>query len=618
MSESRRARASWRLPPAAVWLVLVLIGVGVLTSFLAFQEPAGVRSVRTAECGQVDARGRVVVPARTVALPYAVPWAERQASQKLVCEFTVDMLAAAGGETALYIPSFVDSVAVEVNGQAAFLAERYRMRNLRLATLPAFAPLSNGILREGANRFQLTLSALPARSASLDRLFIGDAQALRTHFHARWFMVAVLPTLALGGAIAFAVVFGVIWVALREREFGWLSATLGLGVLQGSTLIPDFGIGPSDRPIWSMFGFWEVAAALMFCRAVAGLPASRRDLWWALPPALLTLFFVSGLGGGPLHRIGMVLSMAMVFVYMVLALGVLARAAWRGSQDAGIVLLGKAMVFIFIIHDISIILQQNPELIFLTRAVYSSFLLAVAMWMTLRFVRAMREVDNTAETLRERVAATQDELRQTYEELRLRREAEAVDRERARLMRDLHDGLGGELASMLALADSPDPHPQEIASHARAALADMRLIISSLEDYGGDLTLALGTWRERAGPQVKAAGLELVWAVRDVPSLVRLGPAQTLDILRIVQEAVTNVIKHAHATRATIETFEAEEGIGLSICDNGTGGEPQTSGNGLGNMQMRARRLNAKLTISRDNWGTCVRLVLPRELASGP
>src|SRR5690606_30067190 len=134
----------------------------------------------------------------------------------------------------------------------------------------------------------LTLSARHAHSPSLDRLFIGSAQALRPHFHARWFTVAVLPTLVVGGALAFAMVFGVIWVARpAEREFGWLAVTLALGALKGTALIPDFGIAPDGRPIWNLLVLWEVAAALMFCRAVANVPATRRDVWWGALPLVL-------------------------------------------------------------------------------------------------------------------------------------------------------------------------------------------------------------------------------------------------------------------------------------------------------------------------------------------
>src|SRR5690606_33606667 len=136
----------------------------------------------------------------------------------------------------------------------------------------------------------------------------------------------------------------------------------------------------------------------------------------------------------------------------------------------------------------------------------------------------------------------------------------------------------------------------------------------SLEDYGGDLPLALGTWRERAGPQLRTAGLELIWQVRDVPALSGMGPAHVLDVLRIVQEAVTNAIKHANARRLWITTTHAREGIHLSICDDGPGFEPRGPGNGIANMHRRAARLGANLSVERRDGRTCVTLELPWRL----
>src|SRR3546814_10396502 len=164
-------------------------------------------------------------------------------------------------------------------------------------------------------------------------------------------------------------------------------------------------------------------------------------------------------------------------------------------------------------------------------------------------------------------------------------------------MRDRHAGIGGELAAMLALAYAPAPRTQEIARHARAALTDMRLIIGSLEDYGGDLSLALVAWRERAEPQLRAAGLRLVWSVDDVPPLEKFGPAQVLDVLRVVQEAVTNVIKHAGASYVRIETSADADRIAVAICDKGADFSPGSGGSGLANMRMRADRLAGRLTM---------------------
>lgn len=599
----------------AAWLVLALAGLSLLAWRLAVQLPPENLEVQAVRCELFSSAGILVANDAALAPPYRLERPESGLRYTLSCRFSLLLRADEIRGRVLYVPSFIDKLLVAVNGERVAQSELYLMRNLHLETTPAFVALPHDVLREGVNEFQVTVSASRGRHVRLDRIYVGEASALRPYFHARWFITAVLPTLVVGAQIAFSIIFFVLWAARpRDREFGWLAVALVLGVLRGSVLIPDFGLDLSGRPMWNIAVFWEVAAVLMFCRAVSGRRESRWSWCWAVWPLLLTLYFFFG-KPAIIQEPFIMASVVMVTAYMALSLWVLGRAAIRGNQSALIVLLGMTMLSLFAGRDVAYILGPEPDGVFLTRAVYSGFLVAVATLMTLRFVRAMRELDNTAVTLRERVAQTQAELSKTYEELRMRRETEAVNRERVRIMRDLHDGLGGELASMLALADAPQPRQREIALHARAALADMRLIISSLEDYGGDLTLALGSWRERAGPQLRAAGLTLLWEIRDVPSLDWLGPAQTLDVLRIVQEATTNVIKHAQASRVTIATLATEQGVSLTICDDGQGGVPQAGGNGIGNMQARAARLNATLRIMpAPGGGTCVQLLLPHRV----
>jgi len=598
----------------AAWLVLVLIGLSFFAWRLAVQLPPEHLEIQDMHCVLHSGAGMSMPQDEEVAPPYRLSDVETGQRYALSCRFSLPIDAQQQRSKALYVPSFIDKLQVKVNGERVALTELHLMRNLHLETTPAFVSLSPDILRGGNNEFHLTVSASRGRHVRLDRIYFGDVTQLRPYFHARWFITAVLPTLVVGGQLAFGIIFFVLWAARpKDKEFGWLAVALMLGVLRGSVLIPDFGLDMSDRPMWNIVVLWEVAAVLMFCRAVAGLKSSRWSWAWAILPLLLSLYFFFGKPAIIREPFTMG-SIIMVVAYMARCLWVLGRAAMRGNQSALIVLMGMTMLSLFACRDVAYILGPEPDGVFLTRAVYSGFLVAVATLMTLRFVRAMSKLDNTAVTLRERVAQTQAELSKTYDELRVRRETEAVNRERVRIMRDLHDGLGGELATMLALADAPQPRQREIAVHARAALADMRLIISSLEDYGGDLTLALGSWRERAEPQLRAAGLALSWQIHDVPSLAWLGPAQTLDVLRIVQEATTNVIKHAGASCVTISTGETDEGVTLTISDDGQAAEPQAGGNGIGNMKARAQRLNAVLRIlPNPGNGTCVQLVLPKD-----
>lgn len=586
----------------------------MLTASIAFEEPDYSLSIDSAECRFIDPVSRQVTSETHLYFPFTERPKRGKPARTVRCAFDLDLTEDEIRNVALLIPSYSDAVSIAVNGQMLGASELHMMRNLRVSTLPAFVPSLDGALVTGRNQFEVRVSALPGHALALDRIFIGDPEELRAYYHAKWLLSAIIPTLVVGSQIALTFVFGLIWMARpRESEFGWLAVTLALAALRGTSIIPDFGIADIDRPFWNALVVWEALAGFMFCRALTHAPNGRWTSLLVLPPLLFTTAYVLG----PVVQLVpalMTTAMGLVILYLAGAVWTLAPAALRADRDALIVLPGMIVLLVFVAHDMFVILNTGTSRIFLARAVYACFLLTVASLMTLRFVRAMEKLDNVAVALNQRVAEVEKQLHGTYEELRIRREAEAVERERARLMRDLHDGVGGDLASMLALADSEHPRPKEIASHARAALTDMRLIIGSLEDYGGDLPLALGAWRERAGPQLRVAGLDLIWQVRDVPPLCGMKPSHVLDVLRIVQEAVTNIIKHARASRVWITTSNSDNGICLSICDDGSRFDRVPGGNGITNMRTRAVRLGARFSVERVDGRTCVTLILPRVL----
>src|SRR6202012_2818905 len=138
----------------------------------------------------------------------------------------------------------------------------------------------------------------------------------------------------------------------------------------------------------------------------------------------------------------------------------------------------------------------------------------------------------------------------------------ALARERTRLMRDLHDGLGGQLVSIVALSERGSA--SGIGDAARAALKDLRLVIDSMDDIGGDLMLALGSWRDRAAAQLRPHDIAIDWRAvpTGLPVYPELRPWHVIQIIRILDEAVTNAVKHASARRigVSIETVKADDG----------------------------------------------------------
>lgn len=601
-----------------ITLLLGLIGaVLFLIVSVAFDEPPSSLSIENSECWNIDPDGKKARDRKRFYLPFDERTSLAEQARAVRCSFDLDLIENATSGIGLLIPSLSGSVTVAANGQLLGTFEFHIMRNLFNATLPVFIPRIDTVLLPGNNQFQITVSAPPGRTLALDRIFIGDTLKLHQHYSSKWLLYAIIPTVVVGSEIALALVFVLIWFARpRQSELGWLALMLALGAIRGTAIIPDFGLSSAERSFWNGLVVWEAFAAFMFCSALTHTSVGKWSIMLAVPALLFTATYTFG----PISKLAptlILMGMCLVVLYISCAVWTLVRATFSGNRDATVVLPGMIVLFAFISYDIFAILSPETSRIFLTRTVYGCFVITTAALMTFRFVRAMNQLDNVAATLSQRVVQVEEDLRVNYEELRIRREVEVIERERSRLMRDLHDGIGGDLSSILALADFDRPSQKEIAQHARTALTDMRLIISSLEDYGGDLSLALGSWRERAGPQFRATGLTLIWQVLDVPALNGMGPAHVLDILRIVQESVTNIMKHANALHVWIKTEPIGESICLSIADDGPDFISTQSGNGMANMHARAARLGAMLTIERSESRTCVMLILPRDLSAG-
>ena len=231
-----------------------------------------------------------------------------------------------------------------------------------------------------------------------------------------------------------------------------------------------------------------------------------------------------------------------------------------------------------------------------------------------RVARALAESQRMNAELEERVRQKQRELERNFEKLQALSRDAAVAEERQRIMTDMHDGIGAHLISALSLAESDGASPGEIAAVLRECIDDLRLTIDSLGPADNELLPALGNFRYRIEGRLRTVGIELVWKVSDLPELPYLSPRNLLHILRILQEAFTNVLKHAQATRIVVET-----GLGLGqrqvfirVSDNGKGlTAAEFDGRGLGNMARRAAAFGGELRVASTGEGTTMQLLLP-------
>jgi signal transduction histidine kinase len=199
----------------------------------------------------------------------------------------------------------------------------------------------------------------------------------------------------------------------------------------------------------------------------------------------------------------------------------------------------------------------------------------------------------------------------------------AREEERRRIRRDLHDGLGPALASLAMQADSArdwirsDPDRIEatltdVTAKAQAALQDIRRLVYDLRPPALDELGLIGALRQTAANMPDGLRIEV-----DAPeSLPPLSAAVEVAAYRIAQEALNNVINHAHARSCTV-SLSIQNELRLEISDDGMGLESGTrAGVGLISMRERAAELGGRCVIeSRQEGGTRVLASLP--LATG-
>jgi signal transduction histidine kinase len=242
-------------------------------------------------------------------------------------------------------------------------------------------------------------------------------------------------------------------------------------------------------------------------------------------------------------------------------------------------------------------------------------LFAVVILLNRRFVAVLDQHETLNTELAIRVAERERELAISYERLRTLDQQRATAEERQRLMRDMHDGIGSHLMSTLALARIGTLSQHDMQEVIADCIDELKLTIDSLEPVESDLLVVLGNLRYRLEPRLHAAGITLEWAVSDLPPLAYLDPENVRSVLRIVQEAFTNTLKHAHAKRITLSTGidHANARVFVRVTDDGVGLDgSKPAGRGLDNMKNRAAKLHGAVEfLSLKGGGTCVNLYLP-------
>jgi signal transduction histidine kinase len=516
---------------------------------------------------------------------------------------------------ALYVRKLSMNAGFYVNGSYIGDGGRFSEPVARHWNRPQFFTIPANELVPGRNTLHVRLWAYPNTRGGLGEIELGPESLLRPEFERRHFIQTILPQLcnivvAALGMFAFA-----LWVRRRtESTYVYFCAFSLLWAFRSTHMfVRDIPLSTFLWDIWvqSSFG-WCALAFIALAMRYTGLKWPRFDkalvVYGALGPLLM-------LAAGPekMHSVAsnwsfVIVPVATCFEWFLI------RAAWRERTLVSALLATVwGLMIVVSVHD-GLVHRDKLAFDSFYYVSYVMILLSFVMgWLLInRFVEALNVAEKLNLELEQRVAQKHAELEANFARLQQMEREHAVTEERQRIMSEMHDGLGSQLIATLDLAEQDEPSKAEIASELRECLDALRITIDSLEPTDNDLLTVLGSLRYRLEGRLKRRGIALDWQVSDVPRLESLTPQNVLHILRIVQEAFTNVLKHAEARTITVQTGYTEQQVFLRIADDGRGFSRDRQGRGLINMRNRARALAAILEIMPSPSGTTLSLYLAR------
>jgi len=590
--------------------ILLTLAVAILPDLLTVSKPDGGLPLSRATFVNEDAQSA------EVALPHAAFKQMHQTGNPV--RYLIDFdLAAPQKNLFLFIPAVNRRVSLSLNDNKFLGFDSNSFWTSPLVPSALMAGLPQAATVAGRNTIAVEIESTNIFfPIYLSQIYVGDEAALASAFKKRTFFAIDLKTMAIMANLLLAL--GVIFAYFcrrHDRLFAWLAALMFLTLITSDYVI--FGFQSAIRHSLLVTACFTPAAGLMWIGVAIAIvdrqpPKFLRTLAIAITCVMLLIVAFYGLDS---RTTVAVIAAFMLIVTRVIAVAILAWGVLRyDSTDARLMLAPYFLHAWCSIRDTYVFATVPAHGFDLvtpyTRPLFLFFITVVLMR---RMSASLEGLDRSNENLAAKLAAQQAQLAEFHRHDRLEATRVTRERERQRLTHDLHDGLSGHLASIIALSERSHDRPIEEA--ARDALSDLRLVIYSLDLGDSELPLALANFRDRLVPQLNRLGITLDWSIAELPDVTGVTPGNALAVLRILQEAINNALKHGPARKIAIRGGVSADGMAqMTIENDGRAFAETAGGQGLRNMRRRTEQLKGKLTVEALADGTRLTLCLPRTL----
>ncbi|MBV7537518.1 sensor histidine kinase [Duganella sp. sic0402] len=580
--------------------------------------------------GQIDA-AQLPGAWRPLTLPHALPRKLTPLTQHypegpptVVSWYRVQLpaLPASDAPRSLYIPRWKTDGQIAIYGDQRLLYQSHQSTYWNGWNIPLWIALE-GTAGEQLPRTILLRIESPADSGGgISSMWIGTDDNLNWRYRTRYLVQVQLPYASSAAFLAVGLFSFFVWLRLRNESVYLLFFAISLAAFLRTL---HYHVGESRLPIsdgWFSWitinaAFWMVAITHFFLNYL-----HQRPLRWlhttvlavTIAIGILTLpwlsFLLDAYTLAPLAYIALTLIGLTVVV-------VGCYQCWRAKSRDGLLLSIWGIIgMLLAIYDW--LMQNNYVSVESIYVGPFNNIGAFLMFMYIiyrRFLEANNHVRLVNASLQRRLREREEELEETHRRLREIALIQTLHDERMRLTQDMHDGMGSSLVTALLAVERGNIDAVMVADVLKHCIDDLKLTIDSMEPIEADLLLLLANLRYRLGPRLEAAGIKLRWEVENVPMMEWIDPRNGLHILRILQEAFSNIAKHAGASEIRVATSVEAETVLVIISDNGQGfsveGGMAKQGKGLRNQMRRAASIGAEIELESGRDGTRLVLRLP-------
>jgi signal transduction histidine kinase len=484
-----------------------------------------------------------------------------------------------------------------INGVKVLSGGRMTPPVTRNWNMPFFVEIPPALLRAGRNVLDIRIYANRNSNSGLGTVYLGEPDALRAHY-------LFLNALHVKGAIlSFAVALvaafiGIVaWLRMgHDAVYGFF----GLAMVEWAVRYGNYFVQtvPIDQTVYSLAvnsaQGWFFIFFTFFLLRLTGVRWPRVDR------ALYGMGILGTVGIYAAFR-GWVPIWLVIGVWMCVWLPcsaalLLVSARYAYKSRSVLAAMAALVAWLYVPLTLRELLITSGFMPF--DASYIAHYVGAPLAVLISWMLIDRVVDSA------RAAAQADLAR-----------AKAAFDERLRITQDMHDGLGLQLNAALRVAERGEIDREKFASLLRACLEELRLIVDSSASDTGTFLPLLASLRMRMQSKLEAIGIRIDWQMHRFPGDLTLPPDATLHVLRMVQEAINNAIKHANAS---VIAFRVAEGrthdhFKLVITDNGAGfaASAGTEGKGLSGMKRRAIAAGVGFAVHSSSEGTSIEIEIP-------